>query len=398
MSEEFKAMDLEVPKAPTLTFDAPPAAVAAQQAASAAAPDATGSAMMSAYGASVKQEEMNLSPEEKAQVDAFAKTIDLTNTQGIMNYGAGTQKKMADFSEKAIGNVRSKDMGEVGAMISTLVGELKSFDVEENEKGFAALFKKSSNKLNAMKAKYAKVETNVNEISRQLEAHQVTLLKDIDVLDKMYELNLAYFKELTMYIMAGKQRLEEIRNGELKELQAKADASGLMEDAQAAKDLAAQCDRFEKKIYDLELTRTIAMQTAPQIRMVQASDSMMAEKIQSTIVNTIPLWKNQMVIAIGIEHSTQASKAEREVNDMTNALLKKNADQLKIATIDAAKESERGIVDIETLKHTNETLITTLDEVLKIQTEGKEKRKNAENELVQIEDQLKAKLMEAAKN
>jgi uncharacterized protein YaaN involved in tellurite resistance len=395
MSDEFKELDLAAPAAPVLTFDAKPAEVEAPPAT--VASDGEGAAMMSSYGAGVKQEELNLTPEEKAQVSEFAKTIDLTNTQGIMNYGAGTQKKMADFSEKAIGNVRSKDMGEVGNMIASLVAELKSFDVDENEKGLFALFKKGGNKIQAMKAKYSKVETNVNEITKELEKHQVTLLKDIDVLDKMYDLNLAYFKELTMYILAGKEKLEDVRNNELKQLQAKADASGLMEDAQAAKDLAAQCDRFEKKIYDLELTRTIAMQTAPQIRMVQASDSMMAEKIQSTIVNTIPLWKNQMVIAIGIEHSTQASKAEREVNDMTNALLRKNADQLKVATIDAAKESERGIVDIETLKHTNESLISTLDEVLKIQTEGREKRKAAETELGQIEDQLRTKLMEAAK-
>ncbi|MBQ7507423.1 MAG: toxic anion resistance protein [Lachnospiraceae bacterium] len=395
MSEEFKEMDLAAPTAPVLTFDAKPQEV--ENPPAPAAPDGSGAAMMSSYGAGVSQEEMNLTEEEKKQVSDFAKTIDLTNTQGIMNYGAGTQKKMADFSEKAIGNVRSKDMGEVGNMIATLVSELKSFDVDDNEKGIFSFFKKGANKLQAMKARYSKVETNVNEISRELEKHQVTLLKDIDVLDKMYDLNLAYFKELTMYILAGKEKLASVREHELKDLQAKADASGLMEDAQAAKDLAAQCDRFEKKIYDLELTRTIAMQTAPQIRMVQASDSMMAEKIQSTIVNTIPLWKNQMVIAIGIEHSTQASKAEREVNDMTNALLRKNADQLKMATIDAAKESERGIVDIETLKHTNESLITTLDEVLKIQTEGREKRKAAESELGQIENQLRTKLMEAAK-
>ena len=395
MADEFKEMDLSAPAAPVLTFDAKPQEVV--DAPVPVAPDGTGAAMMGAYTKGVSQEEMSLTPEEKEQVKNFAATIDLSNTQGIMNYGAGTQKKMADFSEKAIGNVRSKDMGEVGNMISTLVAELKSFDIDENDKGLKGLFKKAGNKFQAMKARYSKVETNVNEISKELERHQVTLLKDIDILDKMYDLNLAYFKELTMYILAGKQRLEEVRNGQLKELQAKADASGLLEDAQAAKDLAAQCERFEKKIYDLELTRTIAMQTAPQIRMVQTSDSMMAEKIQSTIVNTIPLWKNQMVIAIGIEHSTQASKAEREVNDMTNALLRKNADQLKMATIDAAKESERGIVDIETLKHTNETLITTLDEVLKIQTEGKEKRKAAETELGQIEYQLKAKLMEAAK-
>ena len=387
MAEGFNELELEAPAAPVLTFDAGPA-----PAPEAPKPVAVAEPKMTA------QEEINLSPEEKAQVDAFAKTIDVSNSQAIMNYGAGTQKKMADFSDKAIGNVRSKDLGEVGNMISGLVTELKSFDIEENEKGFLSLFKKTGNKMQAMKAKYAKVEVNVNEISKELERHQITLLKDIDVLDKMYDLNLAYFKELTMYILAGKQKLEEVRTHELVDLQNKAQASGLMEDAQAARDLAAQCDNFEKKIYDLELTRTIAMQSAPQIRMVQQSDRMMAEKIQSTIVNTIPLWKNQMVIAIGIEHSAQASRAEREVNDMTNALLKKNADALKMATIDAARESERGIVDIETLKHTNEALITTLDEVLKIQTDGKEKRKAAEAELGAIENQLREKLMEAARN
>ncbi|MBQ1900540.1 MAG: toxic anion resistance protein [Erysipelotrichaceae bacterium] len=345
----------------------------------------------------VRPEEVNLSPEEAKQVESFSKQIDLTNAKAVMSYGAGTQKKMADFSQKAIGNVRTKDMGEVGNMISGLVGELKSFEIDNEEKGLSALFKKSANKVTAMKAKYAKVETNVNAIAHELEKHQITLLKDIDVLDKMYDLNLAYFKELTMYILAGKKRLDEVRSTTLVELQQKAAQTGLMEDAQAAKDLASQCDRFEKKIYDLELTRNIALQTAPQIRMVQTADQMMAEKIQSTIVNTIPLWKNQMVIAIGVEHSTQAAKAEREVNDMTNALLKKNAEALKQATIASAKESERGIVDIETLKHTNELLISTMDEVVAIQKEGKEKRRAAEVELQQIEGQLKEKLLAAAK-
>jgi uncharacterized protein YaaN involved in tellurite resistance len=315
-----------------------------------------------------------------------------------MNYGVGTQKKLADFSEKAIENVRTKDMGEVGNMITDLVTELKGFEIEEDEKGLRALFKKSANKFEGLKAKYAKAEVNVQTIANELEKHQVTLLKDVDVLDKMYDLNLNYYKELTMYILAGKKRLEEERNTTLVELQNKAQASGLPEDAEAAKDFANKCDRFEKKLYDLELTRTIAMQTGPQIRMVQSSDTMMAEKIQSTIVNTIPLWKNQMVIAMGIEHATQAARAEREVNDMTNSLLRKNADALKVATIESAKEAERGIVDIETLKHTNESLITTLDEVLRIQTEGKQKRHEAEAELSQIENQLKDKLLEAAKN
>ncbi len=283
-------------------------------------------------------------------------------------------------------------------MLSGLVTELKDFDVEEEEKGFAAFFKKKANKVEALKNRYARVETNVQAVSDELEKHQVQLMKDADLMDKMYELNLSYFHELTMYIAAGKQKLEEVRGGELKELQDKAAQSGLAEDAQKAKDLAEQCDRFEKKIYDLELTRTVAMQTAPEIRMVQNSDTTMAEKIQSTIVNTIPLWKNQMVIAIGLEHATQAAKAEREVNDMTNQLLQKNASALKTATVAAAKESERGIVDIETLKNTNATLISAMDEILKIQTEGKEKRKAAEGELVQIESELKSKLLEAAKN
>ena len=342
--------------------------------------------------------EAQLTAEELKQVEEFSKQIDIANTTGVMNYGVGTQKKLADFSEKAIENVRTKDMGEVGDMITNLVTELKSFEIEEDEKGIKALFKKSANKLEALKVKYSKAETNVQTISNELEKHQVTLLKDVEVLDKMYDLNLNYYKELTMYILAGKKKLEEERATTLVELQKKAEASGLPEDAEAAKDFANKCDRFEKKIYDLELTRTIAMQTGPQIRMVQSSDTMMAEKIQSTIVNTIPLWKNQMVIAMGIEHATQAAKAEREVNDMTNKLLRKNADALKVATIESAKEAERGIVDIETLKHTNESLITTLDEVLKIQTEGKQKRHEAEAELTQIENQLRDKLIQAAKN
>ena len=389
MADEFKDLELEIPAAPSLTFDVGEGENAAQ---------AQVQAEPAPPPVKPVEEEVQLTPEEMAMVENFAKQIDVTNSQAIMNYGAGTQKKMADFSEKAIGNVRSKDMGEVGDMISGLVTELKSFDVQEEQKGLFSVFKKGTNKMTAMKAKYDKVENNVQSIQRELEKHQVTLLKDMDVLDKMYELNLAYYKELTMYILAGRKRLEEVRNGELAELQAKAEASGLVEDAQAAKDLAAQCDRFEKKIHDLELTRTIALQTAPQIRMVQSSDQIMAEKIQTTIVNTIPLWKNQMVIAMGIEHATQAAKAEREVNDMTNALLKKNADALKQATITAAKESERGIVDIETLRHTNETLISTLDEVLVIQKEGKEKRKAAQAELAEIENQLKQKLLEAARS
>lgn len=378
MDNEFQ----EFSSTPTLTFGEPMAVQEAPAPTVQAAP----------------VEESQLSPEELKQVEDFSKQIDIANTQAIMNYGVGTQKKMADFSEKAIDNVRTKDMGEVGNMIASLVTELKNFDVEEEEKGLMKLFKKSGNRITELKARYSKVETNVQTIASELERHQATLLKDVAVLDKMYELNLNYYKELTMYILAGKKKLEEARSTRLVELQKKAEASGLPEDAQAAQDFASLCDRFEKKIYDLELTRTIAMQTGPQIRMVQSSDTMMAEKIQSTIVNTIPLWKNQMVIAIGIEHSAQAAKAEREVNDMTNALLRKNADALKVATVEAARESERGIVDIETLKHTNETLISTLDEVMKIQQDGKEKRRAAEAELGAIEGQLKEKLLQAAKS
>ena len=338
-----------------------------------------------------------LTAEEQKMVDDFSKQIDITNSQGVLMYGVSTQKKLADFSEKALDSVRTKDLGEVGNMITSLITELKNFDVDEDEKGVKGFFKKKANKLEEAKVRYTKVEKNVETIQNELEKHQVTLMKDTAMLDKMYDMNLSYYKELTMYILAGKKKLEEVRSTELAELQAKAEASGLPEDAQAAKDLAALCDRFEKKLYDLQLTRTVSMQTGPQIRMVQNSDTLMAEKIQSTIVNTIPLWKNQMVIAIGIEHATQAAKAQREVSEATNELLKKNADALKIATVEAAKESERGIVDIETLKHTNETLITTLDEVMAIQTEGKEKRKAAEEELVAIEAQLKEKLLEAAK-
>ena len=350
----------------------------------------------------IKQEEMKdeivLTEEEAAQVEAFTNQIDLSNSTAILNYGAGTQRKLSSFSEKALDAVRTKDMGQVGEMITNLIVELKNFDVEEKEKGFKALFRKASNKLVAMKSKYAKVETNVNVITTELERHETTLLKDVAMLDQMYQANLAYFKELTMYILAGKKKLEETRNTELVALQNKAKDSGLAEDVQAAKDLAGMCDRFEKKIYDLELTRTIALQSGPQIRMVQSSDTIMAEKIQSTIVNTIPLWKNQMVIAIGVEHSNQAARAQREVSDMTNELLKKNADALKVATIEAVKESERGIIDIETIKHTNEQLISTMDEVLRIQSEGKEKRRNAEQELSQIEHELKAKLLEASRS
>ena len=338
----------------------------------------------------------NLSEEELRQIDEFSEQIDLSNTAAILNYGVGTQRKLADFSEKTLESVRTKDMGEVGNMVTDLVVQLKDFDTDDDKGFFGNLLKKSKNKAEALKTRYSKVETNVTAITNELEKHQVTLLKDVDMLDKMYDMNLSYYKELTMYVLAGKKKLESVRANELVEAQKQAQASGLPEDAQRAKDIADQCDRFEKKLHDLELTRTVAMQTGPQIRLMQSSDTAMAEKIQSTIVNTIPLWKNQMVIALGIEHSAQAAKAQKAVSDTTNELLKKNADKLKIATVENAKVIERGIVDIETLKHTNEQLISTLDEVMKIQAEGREKRKLAEQELVQIEDQLKNKILEAA--
>lgn len=338
--------------------------------------------------------ENNLSAEEKKMVEDFSQKIDLHNSQAILQYGAGTQKKMADFSENALKNVRTKDMGEVGDMLSGLVVELKSFEITEEDKGLFGLFKKSANKVTGLKAKYDKTETNVNNVCQALEKHQVTLMKDIALLDKMYDANLSYFKELSMYIIAGKQKLEEVRNGELAEAKAKAQASNLPEDAQAAKDIEAMCDRFEKKLHDLELTRMISIQTAPQIRLVQNNDTMMAEKIQSTLVNTIPLWKSQMVLALGIEHSNQAAKAQREVTDVTNELLKKNADLLKTASVETAKESERGIVDMETLQHTNETLISTFDEVMKIQEDGRAKRQAAEQEMQRLETELKNKMLE----
>ncbi|MCC8103355.1 MAG: toxic anion resistance protein [Clostridiales bacterium] len=338
--------------------------------------------------------EDSLTPEERKMVDEFSKQINLHDSNGILQYGAGTQKKMADFSETALKNVRTKDLGEVGDMISSLVTELKSFDEDESEKGlFGGLFKKGGNKVANMKAKYDKAEVNVEKICTALEDHQVQLMKDVAVLDKMYGLNLSYFKELSMYILAGKKRLEEVRATEVAAAVEKAQRSNLPEDAQAAKDLQELCDRFEKKIHDLELTRMISIQTAPQIRLVQASDTLMIEKIQSTVVNTIPLWKSQMVISLGVEHANQAAKAQREVTDMTNALLKKNAEQLKMATVESAKASERGIVDLETLKSTNASLISTLDEVMKIQEDGRAKRRAAEDELNRMEQELKNTLI-----
>ncbi|WP_313340111.1 toxic anion resistance protein [Sedimentibacter sp.] len=343
-------------------------------------------------------DESTLTSEEKKMIDDFVNQIDLTKSNQILQYGVGAQKKIADFSESALNNVKTKDLGEIGEMLSGVVTELKSFDVDEEEKGFLGFFKKSSNKLAAMKAKYDKAEVNINKICESLEANQIQLLKDIAMLDKMYELNKTYFKELSMYILAGKKKLKKVQKEEVPALMEKSAASGLPEDAQAVNDLIAICNRFEKKIHDLELTRMISIQMAPQIRLVQGNDTIMAEKIQSTIVNTIPLWKGQMVLALGVTHSGQAAKAQREVTDMTNELLRKNAEILKTATIDTAKESERGIVDIETLRITNESLISTLDEVMRIQTEGRQKRKEAEIELSRIEKELKGKLLEIRVN
>ena len=370
--------------APTLTFGSEPEAQPAQ--------------VQAQVEEAADPEESILTPEELRMVEEFSKKIDVTDSKAILTYGAGTQKKMADFSEKTLESVKTKDMGEVGDMITGLVSQLRSFDVDENEKGIKGFFKKKGHQVQELRTKYASAEKNVEAIATELEKHQVTLLKDIELLDRMYELNLNYYKELTMYILAGKKKLKEVRSTKLPELQKKAELSGLPEDAQAARDLAEQCDRFEKKLHDLQLTRAVAMQTGPQIRMIQAADQVMAEKIQSTIVNTIPLWKNQMVIAIGIEHATQAAKAEREVTEMTNALLRKNAEKLKQATVESAREAERGIVDIETLKHTNEMLISTMDEVLQIQTEGKQKRAAAEKDLARLEAQLRQKLLQASKN
>lgn len=341
--------------------------------------------------------EANLSPEEEKLVADFAEKIDLLNSNLVLQYGANAQKKIADFSETALENVKSKDLGEVGQMLTDVVVELKGFETAEEEKGFFGFFKKSADRLDAMKSKYAKAETNVNQICKVLENHQIQLLKDIALLDKMYDLNTTYFKELTMYILAGKRKLKKAQQTELPLLLDKAAKSGLPEDAQAANDMAAMLNRFEKKIHDLELTRMISIQMAPQIRLVQNNDTLMTEKIQSTLVNTIPLWKSQMVLAIGINHSEQAARAQREVTDMTNELLRKNAEVLKTATIETAKESERGIVDVETLKKTNESLISTLDEVVRIQAEGRQKRMDAEAELARMEGELKNKLLQLSK-
>ena len=340
-----------------------------------------------------KEEVPVLTPEEQKMVNDFAAKIDIENTNQILQYGAGTQKKMADFSDTALENVKTQDLGEIGELISNVVGELKDFDVQEEGK-FFGFFRKQTSKIENLKNKYDKAQANVEKITDSLQQHQVRLMKDSAMLDKMYEQNLNYFKELTMYILAGKKKLEETRNGKLAEMKNKAALSGLPEDAQAARDLDEKCSRFEKKLHDLELTRTIAMQTAPQIRLIQNNDTVMVEKIQTTIVNTIPLWKSQMVLALGIAHSAEAAQAQRQVTDITNELLRKNAETLHMATVETAKESERGIVDLETLQKTNADLIQTLDDVMRIQMEGRQKRQAAEMEMHRMEEELKRKLLE----
>ena len=391
MADLSNELDLNVPAAPSLTLDAAPAAPtltldpAADEKVIAESKKAT----------PVQVEDTPLSPEEQKMVNDFAEKIDITNSQMVLQYGAASQKKLSDFSETALSRVKTKDMGETGELITNLISELQVFDATtEQPKGIFGFFKKTSNSIEQLKTRYDSADKNVERIKAQLEDHQVTLMKDITMLDKMYELNLVYFKELTMYILAGKKKLAEVRANDLKAAQEKAQRTQLPEDAQAARDLADLCDRFEKKLYDLELTRNVSIQMGPQIRLIQSNDTMMAEKIQTTIVNTIPLWKNQMVLALGIAHSQQAMQAERAVTDATNELLKKNAATLKQGTIEIAKESERGIVDIETLQQTNKQLIETLDELNKIRADGKAKRANAEQELGRIEGELRQKMLE----
>ena len=338
------------------------------------------------------------SEEEQQMIDAFSKQIDITDANLVFSYGAAAQQNISQFSDAALKNVKTKDLGEVGDAIADLVTELRGFDADEEEsKGFFGFFKKQRDNVTTMKAKYDETEVNVNKIVEALEGHQIQLLKDIAMLDRLYDQNLTYFKELSMYIVAGKKRLEEFRANEMKAAYDKAEASGLPEDAQAAKDLSDKADRFEKKLYDLELTRNISIQMAPQIRMIQSSNQLMAEKIQTSIVNTIPLWKNQMVMALGIAHTQKAMEAQRSVTDLTNELLKKNAEKLHMASVESAKEAERGIIDIETLKHTNKMLIDTMDEVLNIQQTGREKRRAAEQELATIENELRQKMLETRK-
>ena len=391
MADLSNELDLNVPAAPSLTLDAAPAAPtltldpAADEKVIAESKKAT----------PVQVEDTPLSPEEQKMVNDFAEKIDITNSQMVLQYGAASQKKLSDFSETALSRVKTKDMGETGELITSLISELQGFDATtEQPKGIFGFFKKTSNSIEQLKTRYDSADKNVERIKAQLEDHQVTLMKDITMLDKMYELNLVYFKELTMYILAGKKKLAEVRANDLKAAQEKAQRTQLPEDAQAARDLADLCDRFEKKLYDLELTRNVSIQMGPQVRLIQSNDTMMAEKIQTTIVNTIPLWKNQMVLALGIAHSQQAMQAERAVTDATNELLKKNAATLKQGTIEIAKESERGIVDIETLQQTNKQLIETLDELNKIRADGKAKRANAEQELGRIEGELRQKMLE----
>ncbi len=379
----------EVIEIPALTLDPESETALIRSAAAASAPP-----QMKPEVEPVILDERLLSPQEQQMVREFANKIDVQNANQILQYGAGAQKKIASFSEAALTSVRTKDLGEVGDAIAELVVELKGFDVDAEDKGFFSFFKKATNKLSMLKAKYDEAEVNVEKISTVLENHQIQLLKDIAMLDKMYDMNLIYLKELAMYIIAGKQKLEEVRATILPELTAKAKTSGLPEDAQAANDLANRCDRFEKKIHDLELTRIVSIQMSPQIRLIQNNDTLMAEKIQSSLVNTIPLWKSQMVLALGLAHSQQAMEAQREVSEVTNELLKENAKKLKMGTIETAKEAERGIVDIETLKQTNQDLISTLDEVVKIQEEGRQKRRQAEVELGRIEGELKQKLLD----
>ena len=391
MADLSNELDLNVPAAPSLTLDAAPAAPtltldpAADEKVIAESKKAT----------PVQVEDTPLSPEEQKMVNDFAEKIDITNSQMVLQYGAASQKKLSDFSETALSRVKTKDMGETGELITSLISELQGFDATtEQPKGIFGFFKKTSNSIEQLKTRYDSADKNVERIKAQLEDHQVTLMKDITMLDKMYELNLVYFKELTMYILAGKKKLAEVRANDLKAAQEKAQRTQLPEDAQAARDLADLCDRFEKKLYDLELTRNVSIQMGPQIRLIQSNATMMAEKIQTTIVNTIPLWKNQMVLALGIAHSQQAMQAERAVTDATNELLRKNAATLKQGTIEIAKESERGIVDIETLQQTNKQLIETLDELNKIRADGKVKRANAEQELGRIEGELRQKMLE----
>jgi uncharacterized protein YaaN involved in tellurite resistance len=342
----------------------------------------------------VQIDESMLTEAERKMVDEFSKKIDISDSQLVLQYGSAAQKSVAGFSESALANVRNKDLGEVGDTLTNLVVELKNFGQEEEEKGIFGFFKKAGSKMETMKVQYTKAEVNVDKIARELEQHQVTLMKDIAMFDQMYELNLKYYKELTMYIIAGKKRLAEVQSGQLEELRQKAERTGAQEDAQAYNDLVQMCNRFEKKLHDLELTRMVSIQMGPQTRMLQNNDTLMVEKIQSSLVNTIPLWKSQMVLALGLENSRKATAAQSAVTNATNELLKKNAEMLKMGTIATAKEAERSIIDIETLQHTNQQLISTLDEVIQIQKEGAQKRKEAEAELGRIEGELRQKLME----